>query len=92
MITWIILGVVAYLAIGIFTGIRFLIERGKDITNYWRGRIDASAFDTEDELMTVAIILLWPGVWLMLAGAKFIFSIEKYIVVPAVNKKNKKEK
>lgn len=91
MALWITLGVVAYLAIGILTGIRFLIARGKDLTSYWKGRIDVTAFDAEDELLTVAIILVWPGVWLLFAVAKFIISIEKYIVVPAVNKWSKQK-
>lgn len=86
----IVLGVVAYLAIGIFTGIVFLVARGKDVANIWRGRIDMTAFDEEDELLAVIIILFWPVIWLLFSVAKFIISIEKYIVVPIVNKLVKK--
>ena len=86
----IVLGAVAYLAIGILTGIVFLVARGKDVANIWRGRIDVTAFDEEDELLAVIIILFWPVFWLLFSVAKFIISIEKYVVVPAVNKWVKK--
>ena len=86
----IVLGVVAYLAVGILTGIVFLVARGKDVADIWRGRIDVTAFDEEDALLVGIIILFWPAIWLLFSVAKFIISIEKYIVVPAVNKWVKK--
>ena len=86
MVLWIILGVVAYLALGVFTGIRFLIGRGREMCNVWEKTISERNFDTEDELAAFCLIFIWPAIWIGFAAVGLITAIEHYIVVPMVNK------
>lgn len=91
MITWILIGVVAYLALGLLTAIRFLVNRGRYMLNLWEKSITEKNFDEEDELFAFCVIFLWPPVWIFVGAVKLVTAIERYIVVPIVNKKEKKE-
>ena len=91
MITWILIGVVAYLALGLLTAIRFLVNRGRSMLGFWEKSITEKNFSEDDELFAFCVIFLWPPVWLFIGAVKLITAIERYIVVPIVNKKEKKE-
>lgn len=91
MITWILIGVVAYLAIGLLTGIHYLINRGREMSRWYQIKITENHFDAEDDVSAIAIALLWPIVWVVFAVCRVIVAIERYIVVPIVNKKNKEK-
>ena len=91
MIKWILIGVVAYLAIGLFTAIKFLVNRGRSMLGFWEKSITEKNFDEEDELFAFCVIFLWPPVWIFIGAVKLMTAIERYIVVPIVNKKEKKE-
>lgn len=93
MITWIIIGIVAYLAIGLLTGIHYLINRGREMSRWYQVKITENHFDADDEIFAIAIVLIWPIIWMMVAVCRVTVAIERYIVVPAVNKKrNQHEK
>lgn len=89
MITWMIIGIVAYLAIGLLTGIHYLINRGREMRRQYQIKITENHFDADDEIFAIAIVLIWPIIWMMVAVCRVTVAIERYIVVPAVNKKNK---
>lgn len=93
MITWLIIGIVAYLAIGLLTGIHYLINRGREMSRWYQVKITENHFDAEDEVFAIAVVLIWPIVWMAFAVCRVIVAIERYIVVPIVNKKrNQHEK
>lgn len=93
MITWITIGIVAYLAIGLLTGIHYLINRGKEMRRQYQIKITENHFDAYDEVFAIAVVLFWPGVWVIFAVCRVTVAIERYIVVPIVNKKrNQHEK
>ena len=89
MITWLIIGIVAYLAIGLLTGIHYLINRGREMKRQYQIKITENHFDAYDEVFAIAVVLFWPGVWVIFAVCRVTVAIERYIVVPIVNKKNK---
>lgn len=89
MITWMIIGIVAYLAIGLLTGIHYLINRGREMRRQYQIKITENHFDADDEIFAIAIVLIWPIIWMMVAVCRVTVAIERYIFVPAVNKKNK---
>ena len=91
MITWITIGIVAYLAIGLLTGINYLINRGREMSRWYQIKITENHFDTEDEVFAIAVVLIWPIVWIICAVCRVTVAIERYIVIPAVNKKNKQK-
>ena len=88
---YILLGAAVYILLGLFTAIRFLVNRGKEMKNCWEKTITEKHFDTDDELAAFAIIFIWPIIWLCVFAVGLITGIEHYIVVPIVNKDNKEE-
>ena len=58
--------------------------------NCWENTITEKHFETDDELAAFAIIFIWPIIWLGVFAVGLITGIEHYIVVPIVNKDNKK--
>ena len=85
-----LIGIAVYILLGLFTAVRFLICRGKQMKNCWENTITEKHFDTDDELAAFGIIFIWPIVWLGVFAVGLITVIERCIVVPIVNKGIKK--
>lgn len=88
---YILLGVAVYILLGLFTGINYLIWAGKERANNLGAKsIDWTYFDTEDGLFAMGVAVIWPVLWVAIAGCKFVRLIERCIVIPIVNKGIKK--
>lgn len=86
-----LIGIAVYIALGLFTGINYLIWAGKErASNLGAERIDRTYFDAEDGLFAMGVVVIWPVLWVALAGCKFVQLIERCIVIPIVNKEIKK--
>ena len=87
-----LIGIAVYIALGLFTGINYLIWAGKERARTLGAKsIDRTYFDAEDGLFALGVVVIWPVLWVALAGCRVVQLIERCIVIPIVNKGIKKE-
>ena len=90
---WVLLGTVIYIVLGLLTSVRCLINRGREIATFWEGKpIKEENFDEDDRLFALALIIIWPIMWIFFAAVKLVTFLECYIVIPVVNGEGGKEK
>lgn len=90
---WVLLGVVIYIVLGLLTSVRYLINRGREIADFWEVKtLKEENFDEDDKLFALALIIIWPIMWIFFAAVKLVTFLECYIVIPMVNGESGKEK